>query len=330
MRIFAFDPEDFRNHYHRQGWVHIKDGIHPDFLAELRQGAERQSRVERLDRFAIKGKKEQALYEFPASTDYPEELFDAVASVCGLRRESMTLSERHIQIYDAEAKPDPQAHKDRFPSQVSVGLSIEIPQDSRLVLYPHDRREVNPFISAAALIRHLQPDELPDVALRHAQAVEIADRPGDVVMFPGSTTWHLRRHAAGAVNLYVKCNDFDCDPLGEDPRTAPRREHTVHMLATADREKLAAQPVKLSRRLDSVARRQTRDGFNEVLEACLYGSDPFGITETQRQILCAAGEAKPLEGLLEQVATDGRTREESLSDAIRLLELGALEILAEA
>ncbi len=129
----------------------------------------------------------------------------------------MTLSERHIQAYEANANPEPQAHKDRFPSQVSVGFSVEIPSESRLVLYPYDHRELNPFNAAAALVRSLQPDQLPGVILRDAREVELADRAGDVVMFPGSTTWHLRRQSAGAVNLYVKMNDFDCDPARGGP-----------------------------------------------------------------------------------------------------------------
>ena len=330
MHIFAFDPEDYRDQYQQQGWAHIRGGIDPEFLAELQRVGRDLAHVEKLDRFAIKGKKEQALYEFPVSTRYPDEIFDAVASVCGLERDSMTLSERHIQLYEPDASPHPQAHKDRFPSQVSVGLSIAIPEQSRLVLYPYDCRELNPFNAAAALIRHLQPNELPEVVLRDAREVEIADRPGDVVMFGGSTTWHLRRHAAGAINLYVKLNDFDCDPLGEDPRTAVRREHTLETLAAANGGPLDGVTVKVSRRLDSIARRLTLGDLQEVLEASLYGSEPFGITAAQLHLLRAAREAKPLDRLVEEMGTNGRSREDAFADATRLLELGALDVLAEA
>jgi hypothetical protein len=34
-------------------------------------------------------------------------------------------------------------------------------------------------------------------------------------MFRGHRTWHLRENSAGAVNLYVKVNDYGADPLGE-------------------------------------------------------------------------------------------------------------------
>jgi hypothetical protein len=238
MRIFDFDPAGYRDEYARHGWVHIKHGMDHAFLAETQRYVERRFAASRLDKFAIKGKKEQALYEFPTSVEYPDELFDVVAAVCGLQRATMTLSERHIQAYDSDADPEPQAHKDRFPSQVSVGFAIVIPPASRLVLYPYDHREVNPYNVAADLIRSLPPDQSPDVALRDAQAVEIADQAGDIVMFGGSTTWHLRRRSAGAVNLYVKLNDFQYDPLGEDPRTADNPELRMHPTKRA-----AASPI---------------------------------------------------------------------------------------
>jgi hypothetical protein len=328
MRIFKFDPRDYRDQYRRQGWVHIPGGTDPEFLNELQRVAGDLEGAQKLDRFAIKGKKEQALYEFPVSTRYPDEIFDIVATVCGLRRESMTLSERHLQIYEPNANPQPQAHKDRFPSQVSVGFSITVPEQSRLVLYPYDRRELNPFNMAAALIRHLQPDELPDVVLREARAVVIADRPGDVVMFAGSTTWHLRRDAAGVINLYLKMNDFDCDPLCEDPRTASRREGTLKTLETLNGTRPGNLTVKVSRRLDSFARRMTPNGSEEILEAWLYGDQPFGITEGQFRLLRAAREAKPLEDLFKEVGAERDSRV-NWPDAIRLLELGALDVLVK-
>jgi len=52
--------------------------------------------------------------------DYPGELFDTVAEVAGLNRDTIALSERHIQAYERNAAPEPPAHKDRFPSQISV------------------------------------------------------------------------------------------------------------------------------------------------------------------------------------------------------------------
>jgi hypothetical protein len=327
VQIFDFDVEAARAEYRRQGWIHIPQGMHPDFLFELRESVREYLDTSKLDAFAIKGKKEQALYTFPDSVDFPGELFDVVSTVCDLNRPTMTLSERHIQAYESNAAPEPQAHKDRFPSQVSVGFSVEIPAESRLVLYPYDRRELNPFNAAAALIRTLQPDQLPDVVLRDAREVELADRPGDVVMFPGSTTWHLRRRSAGAVNLYVKMNDFDCDPLGEDPSTAARREQSLALLANGEQASLNGHTVKLSRRFDSIDRRMMRGGWGEVLEASLYGEPAFGINEVQLALLRAAIEARPAHELVAEVAGSGHTEQDAEQGMRLLVEHGALDLL---
>ncbi len=327
MPIFEFDIEAAREQYERQGWVHISDGMHSDFLAELRESVQDYLDTSKLDAFAIKGKKEQALYTFPDSVDFPGELFDVVAAVCGLNRPTMTLSERHIQAYEASAKPEPQAHKDRFPSQVSLGFSVEIPSKSRLVLYPYDSRELNPFNAAAALVRSLQPDQLPEVVLAGAREVEIEDRPGDVVMFPGSSTWHLRRRSAGAVNLYVKMNDFDCDPLGEDPSTAGSREHTLAFLGSGHQSSLGEQTVKLSRRFDSIDRRVMRGGWGEVLQASLYGELAFGINEVQLSLLQAATDPKQASTLIAEVSGNGIRHDDAERGLRWLLERGGLDIV---
>src|SRR5256714_13121631 len=111
-----------------------------DSHAPLLQNADGELRSHKLDDFAIKGKKEQSLYDFPDEVDVGE-LYDVVCATCGLDRANVTLSERHIQIYDANAAPEPPAHKDRFPSQGSMGFSISIPATSKLVLYPYSHRQ---------------------------------------------------------------------------------------------------------------------------------------------------------------------------------------------
>lgn len=326
MRIFGFDPAEHREQYATQGWVHIKNGIDSDFLRELQAFMERSLAATKLDQFAIRGKKEQSLYEFTDGVDFPAEIFDVVSSVCGLNRETMTVSERHIQAYEANADPNPPAHKDRFPSQVSLGFSIDIPRDSRLVLYPYDHRELNPFNSAATLYNSLQPHERPDVVLKEAREVAIADAPGDVVMFPGSTTWHLRRNAARATNLYVKLNDFDSDPLGEDPVTPLRRERTLAFLTAADG--IGGRVPALSRRIDFLSRQYTRDESLETLHVALYAGETFGLTEVQLDLLRVVDGRRPLDSLVDQVATNGRARAAVETDVRTLVERGILDLLA--
>jgi len=327
MRIFDFDPADHRADYEADGWVHIPGGVTAEFHELLLDYAREELGEHMLEGFAIKGKKEQSLFEFPEGVDYPDEVFDVIAALCGLNRATMTLSERHIQAYETSAAPEPAAHKDRFPSQVSVGLSIAIPEDSRLVLYPHDHRALNPYNTSAGFRRSLQPDELPEVALRDAREVEIDDQDRDVVVFPGSTTWHLRRRSASSINLYLKLNDFDCDPLGEDPHTAGRRAATLDAVASVDRGDAHAYVPVLARRLDTVARTYTRAGWEqEGLEAQVFGEEPFGLTSLQLEALQAVDGKRSL-GELARSITNGTEAGRAQRELVWLAERGALDLL---
>jgi hypothetical protein len=100
MKVFDFDPADYADHYAEHGWVHIKNGQSPEFHAALENFVDTEFGANKVEGATIGGQKQQALYEFPSETDFPGELFDSVAQVCGLNRETMTLSERHIKAYN--------------------------------------------------------------------------------------------------------------------------------------------------------------------------------------------------------------------------------------
>jgi hypothetical protein len=321
MKVFDFDPREYAGAYRDEGYVHIRGGLSREFHASLVEYAERELTSHKLDDFAIKGKKEQSLYEFPDEVDIGE-LYDVVCATCGLDRGNVTLSERHIQIYEPDAAAEPPAHKDRFPSQVSMGFSISIPAESRLVLYPYSHRETNPFNTSAGLRRHLQPDELPEVVLKDARELVLDDADRDVVMFPGSTTWHLRRNAANALNLYLKFNDFGLDPLGEDPFTEGRRARTLAAVE-ADGESLGNLVPVLSRRLDTVARAATRDGWREVLEARVFGEEPVGITALQHEAITTLDGSETLSELAARIGNPA----EAAAQIARLAELGVLDLV---
>lgn len=283
MKIFNFEAADYREEFEAQGWAHIRGGVSPEFLEALRSFS--SSRDEhRVEGRAIGGSKAQALVEFPDAADFPGEIFDTFAAMCGLQRAGMTLSERHLKAYDPDAPPEPTAHKDRFASQISVGLSIEIPDDSELILYPHDQVGANPYNVSAALLQNLPPDHHPDLALAGAREVVIDDAPGDVVVFPGSAVWHLRRRAADAVNVYLKMNDFGSDPLGEDPATELRRSATLTALQAEDSSLGDLVPV-LARRLDTVTRRYLRDSWEELIEAWVWERGPVELSEADLRLL---------------------------------------------
>jgi hypothetical protein len=326
MKIFSLDPQEYRERYAEDGYVHIRGGMDPEFRDYVCEFAGNQLRATKLDRFAIRGKKEQSLFQFPDDVDYPNELFDCVATLCGLDRRRMTLSERHIQAYEPSADPDPVAHKDRYPSQVSVGFSVTIPEGSSLVLYPYDHREINPFNSAAALNRHLQGDAHPTVALKTAREVVLHDETGDIVMFPGSTTWHLRRRAANTINLYLKLNDFDCDPLGEDAATPARRARTLNAIADGGRETLDEQVAVHGRRLDYVGRQHAREERHESHHAALYGEEPFGLTVAQAKLMRLVDGRRTIGSLVAEIGANGAPEQEVRAQALALLERGALDI----
>lgn len=327
MNIFSFDPSEYREAFSRDGWVHIPGGMTPEFLAYLQDFAEQSLEATRLDAFAIKGKKEQSIFDFPDTVDYPGELFDVVAEVCGLEREHMTLSERHIQAYEANAEPEPAPHKDRFGSQVSVGFSIVVPEASKLVLYPYDCLDINPFNSSKTYYKSLAPDKLPSVALADAREVEIADRPGDVVMFHGSTTWHLRRNSANAINLYVKFNDFACDPLGEDPATPALQDATLRALEAGNGRTQLVPTV--SRRLDTISREYTRDAWREILWATVFGEEPFTISEQQLALLHAVDGTRSWRAVTAEAANGNPA--ENLDEALaELVRRGVLDLQSTA
>jgi hypothetical protein len=322
MKIFSFDPADHRDHYAEHGWVHIQGGIDPEFLQALRGFAQGSLGSHVVEGRAIAGRKQQALYEFPDAVDFPGELFDAVADLCGLHRPTMTLSERHIKAYDDDAPEEPLPHKDRYASQVSIGLSIEVPDDSRLMLYPDDEVGVNPLNVSAAYLEGLPPDRRPEVALREIDPVELYDRPGDVMMFAGNAVWHARRKAANAVNLYLKLNDFNNDPLGEDPTTEDVRQRTV---AAAADGAIDGKVAILGRRLDCVSRRYTRD-WSETVQAELWDEPPVSLSEQDVAVLRAVDGRRPARDVV-SAATNGGSTDSASSSVRYLAERGVLDLL---
>ena len=324
MKVFDFDPGDHRDAYRREGWVHVKGGATPEFLSAARRFVLDRTTAQRLGGRGLAGQKDQYLFELPAAVDPGEALFDVLAHLTGLRRSTMTLSERHVKAYSQDADPMPAAHKDRLSSQISVGISVEVPLGSHLVLYPHHDRWVNPFLSTG-LRGALEPDRLPEVVLAGAEGVEIHDEPGDVVVFPGSSVWHLRRRSAGAVNIYLKFNDFDADPLGEDPSTDERRAATLAALRGPAEALVTLAPV-LSRRFDSIVEERSRVGWRRTLSAVVWGGPPVTLSDAEAMLLRSLEPARPISSL--QATPPGGLEAEQVEAALRrLAERGVCDLL---
>jgi hypothetical protein len=273
-RLFDFDPAQYADTFATAGFVHIPKGLDQEFYKTLSKQVDRFLEGELLDQFAL-GNKQQSVYEFPDTAQNLDELFEAVGAVCGLNPKKLTLSERHIKFYESNANPNPAAHKDRFASQIAIGFSIQVPEGSKLVLYPYDHLEVNPFNASAGLRASLSPDRLPENILKSVRRVEISDAPGDITMFRGNKIWHLRANAAGTKMLYLKLNDCNCDVLGEDPSTAACRKFTEISLTSTDSDLEQMIPL-IGRKVDYVERRYTRN-WEEVAGVVLHGELSFTI-----------------------------------------------------
>jgi hypothetical protein len=130
------------------------------------------------------------------------------------------------------------------------------------------------------------------------------------------------------VNLYLKFNDFGCDPLGEDPYTASIREASVAAVSRPDAPVGEMVPV-LARRFDTVHRTYVRGGWGEVLQARVFGEEPFGITEEQFAALRMADGRRTVDDIVREVAAPAE-RDRVRGDVARLVTAGALDISAAA
>jgi len=237
----------------------------------------------------------------------------------------MTLSERHIKAYNDDVPAEPAPHKDRFASQVSMGLSITIPENSYLVLYPFTDRGRTPFNISTHMRKELPLEERPENIVKNAERVEIHDAGGDVVMFEGSAIWHVRHNASNARNLYLKLNDFNSDPLGEDPFTAPRREKTMELVQNGNGAIATAKPV-LARKFESVTEQYSRL-WDHTRVAEVWDSGPVPLEDVDLKVLQNLN-GQSVQGIAEQVSAEGVSADQVQASVRKLAERGVLDLLS--
>jgi hypothetical protein len=313
-RIFNFNPAQYAEHFAKHGYVHIRGGVTQEFYDKLVRQVEHNMKNKVMKEFAI-GDKQQAMYEFPDDgVNYPEEVCEKVAAVCGLPAKDIILSERHIKAYDADADPNPHAHKDRFASEISLGLSVHVKEGSTLVLYPYDELDINPFNTSREMRASLSSDRYPEPRLAKAHRVEIKDSPRDVIMFRGHKIWHLRANPANTTMLYLKLNSFNCDPLGEDRNTPAMRAQTEAAVGLSDAQ-LEALIALVGRRVDYIHRRYTRD-WRELAGVVLYGEKHFTIDEDELRMLRAMDGKRSVGAL---VSGEGATDRAAMLEKVRRL-----------
>jgi len=213
--VFKYDPGQAHEEFKTRGYVHLKDLLEDDFLEYLDAFYKESlatAQTEKTD-WKIYGKKRQYLFDFPSEAD-AEEFRDGMERLLGYKQDALTISERHLKVYDDDAMPWPAPHKDRSASFVSIGLPVHLPEGSTVCVFPELDFGPNQEEKAVFLTDRDHPD-LEHVYTKE-NAVMLNEKVGDLVVFLGSAIFHERVKAGGAAILYVKVNDSGEDPLGEN------------------------------------------------------------------------------------------------------------------
>ena len=323
-KMFNFDPAQHAAQFAREGYVHIKGGVTQQFYDQVAKQVEESLKMRAMKEYAI-GDKQQAMYEFPEGGDYEQEVCDAVSHVVGVDQSEMLMSERHVKAYDATAIAEPLAHKDRFASQFSVGLSVHVKEGSTLVLYPYEENDINPFNTSGQMRTSLSPERFPEAALKKARRVEIKDTARDVIIFRGHTMWHLRANPALTTMLYLKMNAFHCDPLGEDRNTATFRKNTLSAADAPDAE-LEKFKVRIGRRVDHFHKYYQRD-WREIPGVVLFGEKHFSLDEDEFRMVQAINGTRTV-GDLTRSAGETTPHAAFLGKVRRLAKRGVIDLIA--
>jgi hypothetical protein len=143
-------------------------------------------------------------------------------------------------------------------------------------------------------------------------------------MFEGSAIWHVRHNASNARNLYLKLNDFNSDPLGEDPFTAPRREETLKLVQGGNGELVTAKPV-LARKFESVTEQYSRL-WDHTRVAEVWDSGPVPLEDVDLKVLQKLN-GQSVSGVVEQVSAEGVSADQVQAAIKKLAERGVLDLL---
>jgi len=213
--VYKEDPANFRDQLVKDGYVHLRDILSDEFVSHLTSFFEEMMRGEanESDDWQIKGKKRQFIFEFPSNA-VAKEFRDGLAKLTGMDTQKITISERHLKVYDKHAAPYPAPHKDRSASTYSIGLPAFLPEGSSVCVFP----ELDPGPNTEERAVFLTDRDHPDLEkiYESEKCVMLNESVGDMVVFLGSALWHERVRGAGTAVLYIKCNETGEDPLGEN------------------------------------------------------------------------------------------------------------------
>jgi len=303
---FTFDETAAAKQYAEHGWFHAPGGVSPELMAVLTQlvATTLGTGSGELGDWAYPEKKSQFLLELPDES-HLEMIRRSVALTTGMDPDRTVISERHLKVYSSTAPAMPPAHKDRSASRVTVGIGIDIPEESRLVMWPAVDREYNPYPTAAEWRETRHECELPEHLTADIDPIEIDMRRGDVVMFRGAEIYHERHRPASTSVLYLKFNDIGLDPLGEDPNTLRAEDLSARILSNGE----AQNPVvRVSPRLVGL---RTDELFPNL------GTIAYARTiENERAIRLTAREAD----LLRSVANSGSVAMADIDNSDKIVE----------
>ncbi len=319
--VFAARDADVARQYNEDGYVLLKGGILPDALRRLQDlyTEFRDTEQNRLSAWAIKNKKQQYLLAFDGDDEFLNVAKDLIAEVTGLPREKLTVSERHIKAYTETADPNPLPHKDRFASQINIGIPLHIKKDSVLTLYPDLGLATN--FANRAIVYDPSDAPVPEPVLVQAD-------PGDVLLFRGADVFHERRNAAGSVILYIKMNAMRLDPLGEDPSSVRNRRFTQDMVAAQGSAPTTAARAERSPRILAI-RRSFESGFrHEGLSIDIHGEAEGQAIDTEDlEMLQRLEEPTDVEQLVGQGEGNGAEQGERRARLLKLCSIGAIDLV---
>ncbi|MFK8066709.1 MAG: hypothetical protein AB8D52_00520 [Gammaproteobacteria bacterium] len=320
--VFTFDPQDYVADYVKNGYVLVKNGVDPDFLEVAKaQAAMQEENHKDMESWHFKGKKRQYLYDFE-EWDFYGQGYETLALTAGLPPEKLKLCERHIKVYESEAKSHVPPHKDRVAAELTVGLPLVIPEGSHVVLWPENVTDVNPLNSTALYRLSLDEKDLPENILDGIEPVRLYADPGDVLLFRGNSLYHEREKPADTSVLYLKFNAMDLDPIGEDPSTVLQQETSQKLLSENDDQALLDLVVRVSPKLERISRHYTRLYWKEVIQVYVGGEEEFTISELELQAFKKAEGGKTVR---EVIVSLGISRSELLEHVPMIRRLASLK-----
>ncbi len=103
-----------------------------------------------------------------------------------------------------------------------MGLPVHLGPGTSVCVLPGLDRTPNPGERAV----YMTEQDNPDLAgiYQSGDALLLNEELGEMIVFRGSTIFHVRIRPRGTAVVYIKLNDENLDPLGEDIYSSMKRQ----------------------------------------------------------------------------------------------------------